>query len=548
MLGANETIARDNSPRRTTGTITPGQFWRREDGTLMIFGLILFVLMLTFGGIAVDIMRYEQRRTALQQTIDRSVLAAASLSQERNPDSVVHDYFAKAGLSPYLKSVTVTEGLNFRNVNAEAEAELGTFFMGMLGHNQLDVPAVSTAEQRISNVEISLVLDVSGSMAGTKIANLKVAAKEFVETVIGNNPAGRVSVSLVPYNGQVNLGTDLIAQFNATLPNGATNVNCIDLPPSVYSTLDMSRSLGMPMTAHADTYSSTTQSTSYVAVQGMQTNETNNWCPPRPTNIVRTLGHDYETLQTQIENLQAVGATSINAGLRWGLTLLNPYSRDVVTDMISAGHVSGAFAGRPFDFTDEEALKVIVLMTDGAHFAEDRVTDSFKAGTSPIYYNSSAGAFAIRHTANRPSTAGTNEFWYPATGTWGATASSGYTQQTWPQVWSRARLTWVAWQLYARALGTDSSTRTSRYNAQMAAMRERTPTTTMDSQLNTICSLAKTQKVVIYGIAFEAPTNGKTVISNCSTSPAHYFDASGLEIQTAFRAIASNISQLRLTQ
>ena len=54
--------------------------------------------------------------------------------------------------------------------------------------------------------------------------------------------------------------------------------------------------------------------------------------------------------------------------------------------------------------------------------------------------------------------------------------------------------------------------------------------------------------VTVYGIAFEAPTGGRTQISQCATSSAHYFNAAGLQIRTAFRAIASNISHLRLTQ
>ena len=70
----------------------------------------------------------------------------------------------------------------------------------------------------------------------------------------------------------------------------------------------------------------------------------------------------------------------------------------------------------------------------------------------------------------------------------------------------------------------------------------------LDSQLATICNLSKNAGVTIYGIAFEAPTNGQAAISNCASSPAHYFNAQGLQIKTAFRTIASNISQLRLTQ
>ena len=46
----------------------------------------------------------------------------------------------------------------------------------------MKAPGASTAEQRVNNVEIVLVLDVSGSMSGTKITNLKSAAAEFVDT------------------------------------------------------------------------------------------------------------------------------------------------------------------------------------------------------------------------------------------------------------------------------------------------------------------------------------------------------------------------------
>jgi hypothetical protein len=70
----------------------------------------------------------------------------------------------------------------------------------------------------------------------------------------------------------------------------------------------------------------------------------------------------------------------------------------------------------------------------------------------------------------------------------------------------------------------------------------------MDGQLQAACTAAKDDNVIIYGIAFEAPTNGQAQIRACSTSAAHYFVANGSEISTAFTAIANNISQLRLTQ
>jgi hypothetical protein len=119
---------------------------------------------------------------------------------------------------------------------------------------------------------------------------------------------------------------------------------------------------------------------------------------------------------------------------------------------------------------------------------------------------------------------------------------------TFQQLWSEVRLDWVVWQLYARALGTNYSQRSAQYTTWLPLLREQTPINTMNAQLQSMCGLAKTNGVTVYGIAFEAPTGGRTQISQCATSSAHYFDAAGLQIRTAFRAIASNISHLRLTQ
>ena len=69
-----------------------------------------------------------------------------------------------------------------------------------------------------------------------------------------------------------------------------------------------------------------------------------------------------------------------------------------------------------------------------------------------------------------------------------------------------------------------------------------------NSRLDSVCDAAKAEEIVVYGIALEAPYNGQQVIKSCASSPGHYFDVDGLEISTAFRAIASQISQLRLTQ
>ena len=125
------------------------------------------------------------------------------------------------------------------------------------------------------------------------------------------------------------------------------------------------------------------------------------------------------------------------------------------------------------------------------------------------------------------------------------------TQQTWPQVWAVKNLQYVACNWYGTPLYGSCSTSNASYAALLNSMKTKTLITDMNAQLQSVCAMAKDNNVIVYGIAFEAPTNGQTQIRNCSTdneSGAHYFNASGLQIATAFSAIANNISQLRLTQ
>lgn len=546
-------------------------FAKRDSGNLTIFALCLFLLMAMMGGIAVDLMRYEGTRTALQNTLDRATLASASLSQQLDPEDVVTDYFAKSGLSRYLKSVTVEEGLNYREVVADARAETDPFFMHMIGIDEMEAPGHSKAEQRMTNVEIVLVLDVSGSMATvspnglTRLRNLQNAASEFVDTVLSSDSEDRISIALVPFNGQVNLGSVLRSRYNFTRNHNVANVNCVDLPASVYNEVGMSTQVALPMTAHADTFSPTNRVSSYV--DRLSTNDAipvagNRWCPPSTANTVMMPSQSISQLQARINGLTAIGATSINAGMKWGMALIDPGSQDIVNHFIDIGQMPQEFEGRPFDYTDPETMKIVVLMTDGEHFAEERIRDNYKAGitgangTQAIYKSPADGNYSIRFTTGRPGISGSREFWVPHRSEWRSlpwtntsdTGASALQPITFEQLWSEVRLQWVVWQLYARAIGTNDSQRSSQYNTWLANIREQTPVNTMNNQLQQMCAMARDNGVTVYGIAFEAPVGGQAQISQCATSSAHYFNAAGLQIRTAFRAIASNISHLRLTQ
>lgn len=522
------------------------RFGNSEDGSLTIFALMLFFLMVIMTGIAIDVTRYETTRTALQNTLDRCTLMAASLDQRLTPETVVRDCVAKAGLADQLENVEVTSTANRREVKSIGRADSKPIFMHLIGIDEMDALAGSVAEQRINNIELALVLDVSGSMQGDKIANLKTAASAFVDTVLAADTDNRLSIALVPYNGQVNLGPSLRGQYNATNLHGVANVNCIDLPAAAFDSTSLSAAAAMPMTGNVDSFSNTWMTWGYLdRSDGWAVpHPLNKWCPPSATNIIRLPNNNGTTLKAQINALTAIGATSINAGMKWGMTLLDPASRGVLA---ATAQMPAAFAGRPFDYTDKDSMKIIVLMTDGQHFAEERLNPGFRTETAPIWRSTGDGQYSIRH-ATRP---GPNKYWVPHLTVWQATAwnsGAGTDQLEWDQVWAAQRMSYVAWQFYGRALGTDGGSMLAAYHAAMNAFRTQTATTDMDDQLQAVCAMAKDRDVIIFGIAFEAPEGGQTQIANCASSEAHYFNAQGLEIASAFNSIANNITQLKLTQ
>jgi Flp pilus assembly protein TadG len=535
-------------------------FHRDERGGAIIFTLFLIVMMLMVAGYAIDTMRFENKRARLQATLDRAVLAATDLDQTLDPEAVVRDYFDKAGLLDQITNILVTESMNGRTVQATAQLDVNTMFME--GVDRLIAPASGAATESISDVEIVLVLDISGSMrSNSKIQNLRNAAREFVSTVLQNDDENRMSIAIVPFNAQVNLGPTLRARYNVTDLNGVANSNCIDLPASVFAGTDISPTLSMPQSGYFDAASSTSQTNAWVAIQAPVFSTTSSIndavpvCKVFANNIVRLPNRNISQLQTQINGLTADGNTSIYLGMKWGLAMLDPGSRSVFTQLISGGAMASNLAGRPYDYDRDDTMKVLVLMTDGEHVSSFVLNDGYRTGLSPIYRAASDGNFSIRFTTGRPAVAGANEYWVPHRSEWrsapwtGATTGVGVvTQQTWVQVWTTARMQWVAWQLYARALGTSNATRSSTYTTWMNNFRANTVVSTMNDQLQTTCAMARDNDIVVFGIAFEAPANGQTQIFNCASSPSHYYNASGLEISTAFRSIASQINALRLIE
>ena len=336
---------------------------------MTLFSIFMFLMMILVAGLGVDLMRNEMARTKLQNTIDRAVLAAADLDQTFAPQAVVNDYFDKAGVKSYLSEVTVSEGLNFRTVRAKADATTPTQFMSLMGVNTLTSPAKTGAEERISNVEISLVLDISGSMGrNSRIQNMRTAAKAFVDQVIRTETDDLISVSLVPYTAQTNAGKAIFDELSVSELHGYSY--CIDFDQNDFNSAGLDLSKNYTQMQHFE------KSGNYY--YGSPIN--NPGCPKRSYEEILPISQSKTALKSTINNYTARANTAINLGMKWGVALLDPSFQPITQALNQQGKVDGVFANRPASYTDNETLKTIVLMTDGVNVDTWRI--------QPWYYNS----------------------------------------------------------------------------------------------------------------------------------------------------------------
>ena len=356
-------------------------FARDEDGAMTIFAIMMFLMMLMVAGMGVDLMHNEMQRTKMQNTIDRAVLAAADLDQTLDPVELVNDYFDKAGVDGYLSEVTVDQGLNFRTVKATASATTATQFMSYFGVNELSTPAASGAEERISNVEISLVLDISGSMGNnSRIHNMRNAAKTFVDLVIKDETEDLISVSLVPYTAQSNAGKDIFNELNITKRHGYSY--CVDFEISDFNTTVIDTNKKYEQMQHFERGWS-----SYWSNQSIS----NPTCPKQSDEEVKPISQNKAALKSTIGSYSARSNTAINLGMKWGVTLLDPSFQPVTQKLKNKGKIEGVFVNRPASYYDEETLKTIVLMTDGVNVDTVRIADKrYNSNSERVHWNRNA--------------------------------------------------------------------------------------------------------------------------------------------------------------
>jgi len=580
------------------------KFWHREDGSMTIFGLFMFLGIIAVIGIGVDVMRYERDRVHLQNTLDRAVLAAADLDQPLEPTAVVQDYFAKAGLSESLTGVTPVEALGSRQVTASAEMSVDTFFMQMFGVEQLDIESVSAAEESVPNVEISLVLDISGSMRfSNRMAELRPAARSFVSKVLSGNASGGTSggtgtetvttVNVVPYAGHVNPGPEMFEYLDGrrfgTSENPVFDEWQQDISNvAVWFDLNGNGEVDSDDTGEGKDFSAKIEGYPNGDVEGFNKNNLNEYYDYVVSHVKREAARQGNPVP---EGAAALGA-SIKGGKQdttffysetgesilapndfWQKTDMtiqfNDFYNDVMPNWLSSckemesvdfthsqlpvgtdeqvGHfMKWTIAPDVMDWgwcpSDQTAIQYAQLSESALHTYIDNIRMHDGTGTFygmkwalALLDPSSSAAFSHLNTLglvpdgveDRPST-------------WTDPDTTKYiVLMTDGQITDQYRAYDKLDPVHA-TVEFDNQSGSPDFNYS--------PRSTNLSRFYAQCDLAKDNGVVVFTIAFDAPSGARTEMQNCASSPSHFFEVANGDLNDAFTAIASQINKLRLTQ
>jgi Flp pilus assembly protein TadG len=324
--------------------------WQRLRGeqrgsVAVIFAVCSFALIMMLG-LAVDVGRALHTMSRIASAADAAVLAAAKRmydSQLSTPDlaAFARRYFeanmGERGLSfGTITNFDVTIDKQKSTVNVSVVADVPTTFARIGGIEKVSLPATATAAFNLLDIEVSLSLDVTGSMCSpcTKIDDLKVAALDLVDILLpATQRTNKVRIALAPFSAGVNAGS-----FAALATNNSSSDGCVferdgadratDAPPASGAYLKAAGAAGVARTRDN--------------------------CP-KGSPIV-PLTDNTDQLRKAIGALQTGGSTAGHLGTAWAWYLLSPAWQGV-----------WPAASRPSEYKDGKTIKAVVLMTDGVY-------------------------------------------------------------------------------------------------------------------------------------------------------------------------------------
>lgn len=303
----------------------------------------LSIAMITFScGVAIDFARGHHTKAALQNALDAGVLAASKLPMHAS-GSAIQDrgtkYFDIAVAGSGVMALVNTPVFSRTNgaVEASVHASVATTLTHVLGFDSLPVDVRSVAASHGNGMELMLILDVSSSMSGSKIAGLRTAGVTLIDAIYqGASSRPKTWIGITPFSGRVNIGDYGATWMTGANPNGFGSGSriCTGVRPGTYE-----ENAAPPSVSPFPYYT------------GDEVK-----CPdPKVVGLTA----DPAIVRSAIEALFVGSGTSTQTGMVWGWRMLSPQWQG----LWGSADLPKAAADTPG--------KYVIIMTDGENFPDD---------------------------------------------------------------------------------------------------------------------------------------------------------------------------------
>ena len=304
----------------------------QSGGLAIIFSLTLFVLVI-FAGVAIDYGRAQMASTEVNDAIDQAALKAteAMVDDEITSDAVnksIAGYINGTIGNPKLQGATYS-GVNIASdvasgsVSIDLDVHVPTTFASLFHFNTIDFHKFTKTAYKIKNVELTMVLDTTGSMGqNNKINELKIAAAQAIDIILPQGKATANRIALAPFDASVN-----VAPFDSIASAGASINGCVVERQGADAFTDAS-----PLPANPVSTANAT-------------------CPAQ---TIIPLTKNGSTLKATINTYAPGSTTAGHIGLAWGWYLISPNWTAIFPKQSA-----------PKPYTNPNVIKAVLLMTDG---------------------------------------------------------------------------------------------------------------------------------------------------------------------------------------
>ena len=320
------------------------RYRKAEEGSVaIIFAITSFVVVMG-AGLAIDVARVYHASTKMTSALDAAALSAAKSMREagltdEDVRRVAERYFLlnfKGSGVNYtdLGELQVTVDRVNNSIALNIAGQVPTVFARLAGIDQFEVPRSASAIYESNDVELALQLDVTGSMAGRRLADLKLAVKDLLDIMLPDEgTTNKVRVGLAPFSAGVNAGP-----YAAAVSNGRATDGCVYERRNLADQASEAPAVGvLSMKARSDLTGRSIQA-----------------CPTNARIVA--LSDDKSTLRSTVDAYRDGGTTAGHLGTAWAWYLVSP-------------EWSGLWptASRPAPYRDGKTIKAVVLMTDGSY-------------------------------------------------------------------------------------------------------------------------------------------------------------------------------------